>query len=127
MRTIYKIFFLIAITFTAPTIVSAQTVKDSVVSVKTDTLPKTLKPDSIPAVSDTTPSSVNVELENIFNSKQPKQYIISHITVTGTSFDPNLIISISGLAIGDKIVIPGGDAFANAITFCPMVCQHLST
>jgi len=88
-----------------------------VVSVKTDTLPKTLKPDSIPHVaSDTTPSSVNVELENIFNSKQPKQYVISHITVTGTSFDPNLIISISGLAVGDKLVLPGSDAFANAIT-----------
>jgi outer membrane protein insertion porin family len=117
MRKIYKIFFLIAITFTARTIVSAQTLNDSVVSVKTDTLPKTLKPDSIPHVaSDTTPSSVNVELENIFNSKQPKQYVISHITVTGTSFDPNLIISISGLAVGDKLVLPGSDAFANAIT-----------
>jgi outer membrane protein insertion porin family len=117
MRKIYKIFFLIAITFTARTIVSAQTLNDSVVSVKTDTLPKTLKPDSIPHVaSDTTPSSVNVELENIFNSKQPKQYVISHITVTGTSFDPNLIISISELAVGDKLVLPGSDAFANAIT-----------
>jgi len=117
MRKIYKIFFLIVITFTARTIVSAQTLNDSVVSVKTDTLPKTLKPDSIPHVaSDTTPSSVNVELENIFNSKQPKQYVISHITVTGTSFDPNLIISISGLAVGDKLVLPGSDAFANAIT-----------
>ncbi|HXR83901.1 MAG TPA: POTRA domain-containing protein [Hanamia sp.] len=116
MRKIYKIFFLIAITFTARTIVSAQILNDSVVSVKTDTLPK-LKTDSIPPISsDTMPSSVNVELENIFNSKTPKQYVISHITVTGTTFDPNLIISISGLAVGDKIVLPGSDAFANAIT-----------
>ncbi len=113
MHTIYKILFLIAISFTARTIVSAQIVKDSVSrdNVKTDSIP------SLPAnKKDTVPSSVNVELENIFNAKNPKKYTISHITVTGTTFDPNLIISISGLAIGDKIILPGGDAFANAIT-----------
>ncbi|HSN07710.1 MAG TPA: POTRA domain-containing protein, partial [Hanamia sp.] len=112
MHTIYKILFLIAISFTARTVVSAQIVKDSVSrdNVNRDTIP------SLPANKDTVPSSVNVELENIFNAKNPKQYTISHITVTGTTFDPNLIISISGLAIGDKIILPGGDAFANAIT-----------
>jgi len=121
MRKIYKILLLIAVTFTARTIVSAQIVKDSVSPVsKTDTVPKvSFKADSIPppvAQADTTPSSVNVELQNIFNSKNPKKYTLSHITVTGTTFDPNLIISISGLAVGDKITIPGSDAFANAIT-----------
>ncbi len=112
MPKIYKILLLIVTSFTARTIVSAQVVKDSVppVSSITDTVahvsPKT----------DTIPSSVNVELENIFNAKTPKKYTLSHITVTGTTFDPNLIISISGLSIGDKITIPGGDEFANAIT-----------
>ena len=112
MHTIYKILFLIAISFTARTVVSAQIVKDSVSrdNVNRDTIP------SLTPNKDTVPSSVNVELENIFNAKNPKQYTLSHITVTGTTFDPNLIISISGLAIGDKIILPGGDAFANAIT-----------
>ena len=65
---------------------------------------------------DTVPTSVNVELENIFNAKTPKEYIISAIKVTGTqSFDANLIVSISGLAIGDKVMIPGTDAFSKAI------------
>ncbi len=112
MPTIYKILLLIVTSFTARTIVSAQVVKDSVppVSTHSDTLP------NIATKTDTIPSSVNVELENIFNAKTPKKYTLSHITVTGTSFDPNLIISISGLSIGDKITIPGSDDFANAIT-----------
>jgi len=65
---------------------------------------------------DTVPTSVNVELENIFNSKTPKEYTIAAIKVTGTqSFDANLIVSISGLAVGDKVMIPGTDAFSKAI------------
>jgi outer membrane protein insertion porin family len=61
-------------------------------------------------------TSVNVELENIFNAKTPQQYTIAAIKVTGTqSFDANLIVSISGLAIGDKVMIPGTDAFSKAI------------
>ncbi|MEO9023118.1 MAG: POTRA domain-containing protein [Ginsengibacter sp.] len=113
MPKIYKILLLIVIAVTTTTIASAQVVKDSVppVSIKADsTQPAT------PIIKDTVPTSVNVELENIFNAKTPKRYILSHIAVTGTSFDPNLIISISALAIGDKITLPGGDEFANAIT-----------
>jgi outer membrane protein insertion porin family len=65
---------------------------------------------------DSTPVSVNPELEEIFNSKIPKEYTISQITVAGAqSFDPNLIISISGLSVGDKIVLPGADNFSKAI------------
>src|SRR6185437_5829275 len=112
MHTIYKILFLIAISFTARTTVFAQIVKDSVSRDNVNT-------DSISTSSsnlDSVPSSVNVELENIFNAKTPKQYSISHITVTGTTFDPNLIISISGLAIGDKVTLPGSDVFSKAIT-----------
>ncbi|HET7115847.1 MAG TPA: POTRA domain-containing protein [Hanamia sp.] len=111
MLKIYKILLLIAIAVTTTTIASAQLVKDSVpeVSNSNDTLPISVKPDTIP-------SSVNVELENILNSRTPKKYTISHITVTGTTFDPNLIISISGLAVGDKITLPGSDDFAKAIT-----------
>jgi outer membrane protein insertion porin family len=92
MPKIYKILFLVVVAVTAKTNAIAQ----------------------VP--NDTLPSSVNVDLENIFNAKAPKEYIISDIKVTGTkSFDPNLIISISALAIGDKVMIPGGDNFSKAI------------
>jgi len=65
---------------------------------------------------DSMPVSVNPQLIEIFNNR-PKEYIIAGISVTGNqSFDPNLIISISGLAIGDKVTIPGTDAFGKAIS-----------
>lgn len=111
MLKIYKILILVAIAISATTIASAQIVQDS--------LHLTKKDSSLPSATvdkDTIPSSVNLELENIFNSKTPKQYTISHIAVTGTTFDPNLVISISGLAIGDKLLLPGSDDFSNAIT-----------
>ena len=91
MPKIYRIFFFVVIVLLTKT-TSAQIVKD------------------------TLPTSVNVELENIFNSKTPKEYIIAAIKVSGTqSFDANLIVSISGLAVGDKVMIPGADAFSKAI------------
>ena len=92
MPKIYKILFLVVVIVTAKTNATSQVVNDSV------------------------PVSVNVPLENIFNAKSPKQYVISDIKVTGTTFDPNLIISISGLAVGDKVTIPGGDNFSKAIS-----------
>ncbi len=65
---------------------------------------------------DTIPVSVDPALLEIYQSKYPKEYTIGGITVTGArAFDPNLIISISGLAVGDKVVIPGTDAFGKAI------------
>ena len=68
-------------------------------------------------VDTASPVSVNPQLLEIYNTKIPKEYIIAGITVTGTkAFDPNLIISISGLSVGDKVQIPGTDAFSKAIT-----------
>ena len=62
------------------------------------------------------PVSVDPALQGIFNSKTPKEYTIAGITVGGTkAFDVNLIISISGLAVGDKVLIPGTDVFSKAI------------
>lgn len=102
MHWICKRLFLIAIA--AFSLVSA--------FAQTDTL---RKPETS-IMHDTVPSAVNPELEHIFDSKSPKQYTITDIKVSGTtSFDPNLIISISGLSKGDKVNIPGGDAFAKAI------------
>lgn len=61
--------------------------------------------------------SVNPQLQEIFNSRQPKPYTIADIIVTGTKkYDPALIISISGLAKGDIVQIPGTDVFSKAIT-----------
>lgn len=68
------------------------------------------------AQNDSIPVSVNPALLEIFNSKVPKEYTIAGITVTGTkAFDENLIISISGIAVGDKVQIPGTDVFGKAI------------
>jgi outer membrane protein insertion porin family len=68
------------------------------------------------AQGDTTvPVSVDPLLQDIYTSK-PKPYKIAGITVKGTkSFDQNLIISISGLAVGDVVQIPGTDVFGKAI------------
>ncbi len=69
------------------------------------------------AQMDTVPTSINPQLLDIFNAKPPKEYTIAGITVTGNkAFDANLIISICGLSVGDKILIPGTDVFSKAIT-----------
>ena len=57
------------------------------------------------------------ENEDILTSKYPKPYIIQTISVTGAkAYDTNLIISISGLAVGDVVQLPGTDVFSKAIT-----------
>ncbi len=69
-------------------------------------------------VPDTTHPGVSVdpELLALSTSKTPKEYIIAGIKVTGTKYlDESLLISISGLTLGDKVVIPGGDNFSKAI------------
>jgi outer membrane protein insertion porin family len=68
-------------------------------------------------VADTVkPVSVDPELEAIFTAKTPKEYTIAGITTSGSvTFDSALLISITGLAIGDKVFLPGGDLFGKAI------------
>ncbi len=71
---------------------------------------------SVAFAQDTTVTSVDVDLVNLFNQKTPKKYKIAGIKVTGNKFfDENLLVSISGLNIGDEVLIPGGDGFAKAI------------
>ena len=67
--------------------------------------------------TDTTkPVSVDPELEAIMNSKVPREYIIAGITVSGSkTFDSALLVSVSGIAVGDKVYLPGGDLFSKAI------------
>ncbi len=92
MPRIFRKSLLIALIFAAQNQIFAQT----------DTIPKV---------------SVNPALLDIFNAKYPKNYTIAEINVTGSkAFDPGLISSISGLAVGDKVMIPGTDAFGKAIS-----------
>ncbi|HEY4936746.1 MAG TPA: POTRA domain-containing protein, partial [Puia sp.] len=68
-------------------------------------------------VTDTThPVSVDPELLALENAKTPKEYVLAGIKITGTKYlDESLLISVSGLSIGDKVMIPGGDNFSKAI------------
>lgn len=71
---------------------------------------------SAQVTTDSIPVSVDPTLIDIYKSKVAKEYIISDIRVSGTkAFDANLIISISGIAVGDKVMIPGTDVFSKAI------------
>src|SRR5579862_4227450 len=69
-------------------------------------------------VTDTTrpPLSIDPDLLALPQNKTPKEYIIGGIKVVGTKYlDESLLVSISGLTVGDKITIPGGDNFSKAI------------
>ncbi|MBF9255260.1 outer membrane protein assembly factor BamA [Pontibacter sp. 172403-2] len=47
---------------------------------------------------------------NPLDYSQPKQYRIGGINVSGTNFlDPNALISVTGLKVGDEITVPGED------------------
>jgi len=67
--------------------------------------------------SDTVPgASVDPALMAIYSSKYPKKYTIADIQVKGNkAFDAAIVISVSGLSVGDEVTIPGGDNFAKAI------------
>ncbi len=68
-------------------------------------------------VPDTTkPTSVDPKLIEWGTTKIPKEYTISSITITGIKvLDTTIVLSISGLQVGDKFMHPGGDLFAKAI------------
>ncbi len=67
-------------------------------------------------IADTTPVSINPALQEILEARTAKTYTIAGITVVGSkAYDHNLIISISGMAVGDKVQIPGTDLFSKAI------------
>jgi len=70
-----------------------------------------------PVIADTThPVSVDPELLAIESQKTPKEYTIAGLKITGSKYlDESLLISVSGLSIGDKVIIPGGDNFSKAI------------
>lgn len=66
--------------------------------------------------NDTTITSIDADLINIFNQKTAKNYKVAEVKVVGNRFfDENLLISIANINVGDEIKIPGGDNFAKAI------------
>jgi outer membrane protein insertion porin family len=72
--------------------------------------------DSLTTTTDTLPTSIDPQLLELSNSRNPREYTLGKIKITGTKYlDEQLLISISGLTPGDKVTIPGGDNFSKAI------------
>jgi len=69
------------------------------------------------AQDDTTkPTSVDPNLFGLTESRVPKEYTVAGVSVTGIHhLDTAIVLSISGIQVGDKIMIPGTDVFAKAI------------
>lgn len=66
--------------------------------------------------SDTIPDSIDPALMELNNSRVPREYTIAGVTISGTKYlDEQLLISIAGINVGDRILIPGGDQFSKAI------------
>jgi outer membrane protein insertion porin family len=66
--------------------------------------------------TDTLPTSIDPQLLELANSRTSREYTISEIKITGTKYlDEQLLVSISGLSVGDKVTYPGGDNFSKAI------------
>jgi outer membrane protein insertion porin family len=72
---------------------------------------------SVQAQGDTSkPTSVDPNLINIERSKIPKEYIIAGVNISGIHhLDTAIVLSISGIQVGDKVTIPGTDLFAKSI------------
>lgn len=63
------------------------------------------------------PTSVDPALLELQNARVPKEYTVASIKISGVAtLDTAIVLSISGLQKGDKIMIPGGDAFSKAIS-----------
>lgn len=71
------------------------------------------------AVTDTVPANTSIDPDLLLISQgktPPREYVIAGIKIVGTQYlDESLLISISGLTVGDKVTIPGGDNFSKAI------------
>jgi outer membrane protein insertion porin family len=62
-------------------------------------------------------TSVDPDLLALQNARVPKEYTVNSIKVTGlTTLDSAIVLSISGIQKGDKVMLPSGDIFSKAIT-----------
>ncbi|MFC2111112.1 outer membrane protein assembly factor BamA [Bacteroidota bacterium] len=60
-------------------------------------------------------AQISIGDKSVFDYSNPKEYEIGGITVSGIKYlDNNVLIMLSGLTVGDKIMIPGEDV-SNAI------------
>jgi outer membrane protein insertion porin family len=61
-------------------------------------------------------TSVDPELLALQNARVPKEFTIRNINITGlTTLDTAIVVSISGIRTGDKVLLPGGDLFSKSI------------
>src|SRR5690349_21110399 len=69
------------------------------------------------AQDDTTkPTSVDPALLEWETAKIPREYTIAEVSIAGIKhLDTSIVLSISGLQVGDKFMHPGSDIFAKAI------------
>lgn len=64
----------------------------------------------------TKPTSVDPALLDIETARIPKEYTIRGISVSGIHhLDTSIVLSICGINVGDKVVIPGSDVFSKSI------------
>lgn len=69
------------------------------------------------AQTDTIPeANISLEMQEWQNPRQPKEYTIADLKVTGSNYlDSTIILSVAGLQKGQKFVYPGADIFSRAI------------
>lgn len=69
------------------------------------------------AQEDTIPTtSVDPRILEWDDPRQPREYIIAAVDVKGLQhLDSSIVLSISGIQVGDKFTHPGGDLFSKAI------------
>jgi outer membrane protein insertion porin family len=72
---------------------------------------------SVSTVKAQDPTSIDPKLLEWNNPRTPvKEYTIAEIRVTGVRFlDTSIVLSISGLQVGDRFMHPGSDNFSKAI------------
>jgi outer membrane protein insertion porin family len=117
-RSLFCVFLLTNYCLLTTNTAHAQVIDSSKIHPADTTKPHTT--DSLhPNVSDTTPAGISVDpalVELASGKTPPREYTIAGIKITGTKYlDESLLMSISGLTVGDKVTIPGGDNFSKAI------------
>ena len=117
-RSLFCVFLLTNYCLLTTTASKAQAIDSSKIHPADTTKPQAS--DSLhKASSDTTKPGISIDPELVAlasGKTPPREYTIAGIKVTGTKYlDESLLQSISGLTVGDKVTIPGGDNFSKAI------------
>jgi len=72
---------------------------------------------SLSAQEDTSkPTAIDPNLLALETARIPKEYTVAGVEITGINhLDTGIVLSIAGIQVGDKIMIPGSDIFARSI------------